>query len=218
MELQASAAKEDAVPTTDGIDTPDEPFNATSIDFNEAGADEKESVLDARLLDLIREQVASVFIGLAETRAEVHEGLRQLALRDDLINTVHARLAKYEEDFVSRCVIEPLTRRLAAIHRTIARHIATAGSQLSGSSPDSREWCQKTLVALQIELENVLSAFGVEAFTVESDSFDRSCQDVVEKVAGRDTASVGLIAGRRSPGFRIGERVIVREQVAVFGP
>ena len=162
-----------------------------------------------------------MFIGLAETKAELNTRLEQIVARDDLLATVHGRLAKYEEDFLARCFIEPLTRRVASIHRSILDNLRVIEQQiekLPSRSGNARllKWCYKNLRAIQIELENTLNLFGIEVFKSESNQFDRSCQEAVKKTPAHDTSSVGTIAERLFCGFRASERIVFRERVVVF--
>ena len=216
MEFANSTFSENRGPATRPIGTENGLANGIPVHFDETQPSPMSELSDSDLLELIYEQVASVFIGLAETKAELNKGLSQLSSRDDLLAAVHTRLAKHEDDLVTRNVIEPLTRRIASIHRSIARSIAAIRQDAESQNSAATGWLEKTLIALQIELENTVSPFGVEAFTHESEVFDRTCQEAIQKTHASEMGLVGMIANRVSPGFRVGERIVVREQVTVY--
>ena len=147
--------------------------------------------------------------------------LGDLVARDEVLGRLHERLARYDENAWERSFIEPLARKLAAIHRRILGQLVYLKRALHGVPSNLRRhsmffWAEQALDGVRVELETVLSDFGVEAFKGDTRTFDRSCQDAVERVPAPEPSQIGNIARRLAPGFRVGDRVIVPERVAVF--
>ena len=172
---------------------------------------------DPTAVDDVRTQLARFGVAIGE----INEGLAQLATRDDVLIRVHERLAKYEEDAWNRSFVEPLTRKLVPICRRIVDQLALLDRETAKLSPHSRRrgvfrWSFQALEAVRVELETALSDFGVDAYNHDSQRFDRSCQDAVERVPTADAAAIGVVVRRISPGFRIGDRILIPERVAVY--
>ena len=77
-------------------------------------------------------------------------------------------------------------------------------------------WTHGALDGVRAELETVLSDLGIELVVVDGSRFDRSHQEAVQRIPTSDPSKAGRIAHRLAPGFRIGDRVIIPERVAVF--
>ncbi len=158
---------------------------------------------------------------LTESAAMHGQQITEFAARDQLIGRLHDRLARYEQAEREGNFIEPLTRKIAALHRRVIEQRSLLAGALrkvpeSLRRHSSKAWSLQALDGIRIELETNLGDFGVEVFTCEGDRFDRARQTAVQRVATEDISQVGRITSRLAPGFQVGERVIVAERVAVF--
>ncbi len=153
--------------------------------------------------------------------SDMREQVTQLVARDTLLAHLHEQLSKASEQQRIQSFHEPLTRKIAPIHRRIAEQRILLKRELDKLLPHSRRrpvylWSYKALESIHIELEQILSDFGIEAYSNLEARFDRSVQEAIERIPTEDTQRVGVIARRLSRGYRIGERVLISERVAVY--
>ncbi len=161
---------------------------------------------------------------LGEVRSVVEANsqlLGELMQRDTLLGQLHHRLAAYEQDDRLRSFVEPLTRKITSVHRRLLEQLShTRGVVKNLPKPlrahSAYYWAHSVLDSIRAELETILSDFGVETFICEHDRFDRSRQEAVERIPAAHAKQVGTIARRIAPGFRLEERIIIAERVAVF--
>ncbi len=209
----------DAGVEEDGADDTDVGRNGAGVGTAAANASEPLDRIDDLAVSL--GAIGQDLDGLTESVAQQREQIAELLARDELFGQLHERLAGYEQDERRRTFIEPLTRKLAALQRSLLENRAFVEKALRSLPQPLRShsayfWSGQVLEGICIELESVLADFGVEPFTSESNRFDRTCQEAVQRVAATDAAQVGRIATRIAPGLRIEDRVIIAEQVAVF--
>ncbi len=149
------------------------------------------------------------------------EVLSELGHRDVLFAQLHKRLAAYEQDERSRSFLEPLARKAAPIHRRLQEQASQARGAYENLPPPLRKaspyyWAFRSLEAARVELETLLTDFGIETFVASGSVFDRRCQEAVERVTAQGSHKTGEIARRIAPGLRIDGRVIAAERVAVY--
>lgn len=159
--------------------------------------------------------------GLVRAIAVNDRNVSELVLRDELAARLHDRLTRYEENAWERRYLDPLTRGIASLHRRIQEHLNILKRNLDAIPSELRGhsmklWAYQTLDGIRIELEAILSDFGIDLIAGDTDRFDRSSQEAVQRIPTSDTSRVGRIAHRLAPGFRVGDRVIIPERVAVF--
>ena len=158
---------------------------------------------------------------LRRATAETGQIVSELITRDEMTARIHERLTRYEENAWERRYLDPLTRGIASLHRRILDQLTMLERSLrsipSGLRQHSMEcWTQGTLDGVRAELETVLSDLGIELVVVDGSRFDRSSQEAVQRIPASDTSQVGRVAQRLAPGFRVGDRVIIPERVAVY--
>lgn len=166
----------------------------------------------------------AILESLTEVKATVAsqtKTLIELGHRDALFGRLHERLAAYEQDERSRSFLEPLARKAAPIHRRLREQAGQARSALESLPQQLRQaspyhWAYRLLEATGAELETLLADFGIETFVASGGTFDRRCQEAVERVTVKGSHKTGEIARRMAPGLRIDGRVIVAERVAVY--
>jgi len=149
------------------------------------------------------------------------QSVTALTQRDDILAHLHQRLAGLEQEAHQRSFIEPLLRKAAPIHRRLLEHSAHTTRAIEALPRPLQEhstffWARNALDAVRVELETLLGDFGIDVFTSRTDRFDRTCQEAIERVGTSQTNRVGTIARRIAPGFRVGERIVIAERVAVF--
>lgn len=145
----------------------------------------------------------------------------ELAARDEVLTNLHRRLAAFEQDEHVRGFVEPLVRKTAPMLRRLTELQAHARSAWQALPKDLRihspyYWAYKALKSLRAELETLLNDFGVEIFEASDGHFDRSCQTVIEKIPTSNQQRAGTVSHSVAPGFKVGDRVIVSQRVAVF--
>ncbi len=193
---------------------------------------EEKEILDEPELDPTSQDLVGAFTAecttltkkldeLSASVAAQGQQITELVARDQLIGRLHDRLAQFEQAERDGNFTEPLTRKIAALHRRVMeQRTLLAGALRKVPEPlrrhSTKAWSLQSLDGVRIELETILGDFGVEVFTCEGDRFDRARQSAVQRMATNDTAQVGRIASRLAPGFQVGERVIVAERVSVF--
>lgn len=206
----------DLVTDTDNAFEP-EPVGLGETASSENGAASLPSACDADAPEAVLESLSEMKTTLAShTRM-----LAELGQRDALFQQLHERLAAYEQDERSRNFLEPLARKAAPIHRRLKEQASEARNALE-SLPQALQqmspyyWAYRSLEATRAELETLLADFGIETFVGNGNVFDRRRQEAVERVTALGSNRVGGIVRRIAPGFRIGERIVVAERVAVY--
>ncbi len=165
----------------------------------------------------IADKLDELFQGVESQRQKID----QLLARDEMLQHVSRRLSAYEQNEWQRTFVEPLTRKIALIHRRLLEHLDHTKRMLKQMPRPLRQhstfaWVQQILEGERVDLESVLSDFGVEVFSTKSDRFDRSTQEVIKRVQTNDPELVNTVARRIAPGFRTSEKVIIAERVAVY--
>ncbi len=152
---------------------------------------------------------------------EIQAGIGRIEAREGVIDRLHTRLAKYEEDDHIRSFLGPLTRKTAPILRRVTDQLAQLERYRTKLpvTPLRRElarWARECLRGVHVDLETLLSDFGVEPFTCRRGRFDRSRQEAIEHKPTPDTEQAGCVTRRIAPGYRIGDRIVIPERVAVY--
>ena len=132
-------------------------------------------------------EVLDRLAGIMQALNALDGRLHRLEIRDDLLVSLHERLAEYEEDHWTRQFVEPLTRKLAPICRRLSDQMILMRSTAKKLGSDSKarelcEWAHQALRATRIELITVLADAGVDLFTSEAAKFDRSCQHPAKRI------------------------------------
>jgi molecular chaperone GrpE (heat shock protein) len=170
------------------------------------------------------EGLAQLNLAIGQSIAEisaVKDQVAELVARDELLAQLHRRLSEQSEEAFARRFTEPLTRKIANIHRRVREQLAYLKG-IFEAIPKSvwdqvpQYWSHQALNGIRVDLESILSDFGVDLFVTGSERFDRSVHEAVRKIPTTDLQKVGNIAQRVAPGFRLGDRIIVSERVAVF--
>ncbi len=159
--------------------------------------------------------------GVRRLLDEIQAGIGRIEAREGLIDRLHTRLAKYEEDDHIRSFLEPLTRKIAPILRRVTDQHAQLERYQAKLPPHSRRrelarWARECLRGVHVDLETLLNDFGVEPFICRQDRFDRSRQQAIEHKPTPDTEQAGRVTRRIAPGYRIGDRIVIPERVAVY--
>lgn len=157
---------------------------------------------------------------MLELIARVETKVDLLTGRQDALDHAHQRLAYFEQDERITQFIAPLTRKVAYLQQHLADQRKLTAKAAEVAPPQSSRlefinWFDKSLESIQVELDNLLDAFSVESFTCPGDRLDNSRQEPVRCVESLFHDQNGLIVQRISPGYRLGDRILITERVVV---
>ncbi len=147
----------------------------------------------------------------------------RLGRDEKVLASLHEERRLYAEDHHNKHFTEPILRMLIGI---ADRCRDTTRRLRAGAAPGAEG--QRTLKAAvlravaeqrdadRIDVENLLAAFGVDAFEHRGRRFNASLQKCLKRVETDQPDLNHTIAERHRPGYRCGERVIRHEMVSVY--
>ncbi len=144
--------------------------------------------------------------GLSGLQTQFDREVRAEAVRERIVDRLHAELQEYKQDFLLK-VQRPIFIDLIQLHDDVGK---TAAAQ-----PPEAEGFRETLGSIQTAIEDVLYRQGVEPYRVEGDAFAPRRQRALTTVPTSDPALAKTVAARLRVGFQSGEKIIRPEMVSV---
>lgn len=145
---------------------------------------------------------------LDELREAFDSKLRYDRKKDEQIEQLHAELETYkrgERENVQRAIVADMIRLSDDMEDLIA------ASDLPADSP-----VQRSLVAFKKGIIETLMRNGVEPYTVETPTYDRTLQRPLQVIATQDASRDMTVARRVRVGFRSADRIVRQELVDVY--
>jgi molecular chaperone GrpE len=139
--------------------------------------------------------------------------LRAEAMRERVVDRLHAELQDYKQDFLLK-VQRPIFIDLIQLHDDIGKMIDSRVP--AGAAPERSAEVRGILEPIQTAIEDILYRQGVEPFALEGTEFDPRKQRAVSTQSTDDPALNKTVAARLRKGFCAGEKLIRPEIVAVF--
>jgi molecular chaperone GrpE (heat shock protein) len=176
--------------------------------------------------DDLATQVADIHAALSEIGnklGKLESHIDRLGRDEKVLTSLHEERRQYVEDHHNKHFVEPFLQTLIGI---ADRCRDTAKQRRRPPGQSGSEGQRRMKIAIQrgiaeqreadrIDVENLLSTFGVDPFEHHGKKFNASMQKCLRRV-GTDQSQLNLtIAERHRPGYRRGERVIRHELVSV---
>ena len=173
----------------------------------------------AEQLSALTAQIA----GLAAAQDVVLGTIKELGVQDRVLGEMHDQTRRLREGFHEREVLHPIFRSLIGIADRCRQENAKLRGAIAAHAlhrdVDHALVVQHLVNARKadvIELEALLTRFGVESFESTGQQFHAQWQRCVKRIPTSRQQRVGKIAERLLKGYRRGDAVIRREHVTVY--
>ncbi len=168
----------------------------------------QEGISNERKID---DQLTSIHLAIGNLEQEFQQKLKYDAHKDKIIDTLHRELQEYKNELLSK-LLRPV---FTDIIKVIEDNKKLSNVKMESGEVDVAK-LKRSFEGALLDLEDLLSRNGVEAFTSERDIFDSSRQKVIKVVETADKELNGKISERHRPGYEWENRILRPELVSVF--
>jgi len=160
----------------------------------------------AENVDIPAELAVQLLKEVRDLRAAFDSKIRYDEVRERLIESMSQELATHRQN-LHQMQLRPVLLDLVAMFDDLTKTIKSA---------DCPPTTAKTLEFFRDTIEQTLVRNGVDRFTVEGDTVDRTQQKVINVVETTDPAADRQLVSRLRPGFSWNSRVLRPEWVSAY--
>ncbi len=157
------------------------------------------------------DQLASIHLAIGNLEQEFQQKLKYDAHKDKIIDALHRELQEYKNELLSR-LLRPV---FSDIIKVMEDNKKLRSVKLETGEFDFAR-LRNAFEGALLDLEDLLSRNGVEAFTSEGDIFDSGRQKILKVVETSDKELNGKISERHRCGYEWEGRILRPELVSVF--